>query len=197
MTQARILIVPGRGNSEPGHWQSIIETRLPGTLRVQQADWDAPKLDAWSKNIDRAVRACPYPPLLVAHSFGCLAAAHAQIELCTPVGATLFVAPADPERFGLPCSIFSETLAHPGIVVASDNDPWLSRDKAEALAAEWGLECINLGSAGHINVASGFGRWPFGETITTSMRNELTRDKRSQTFNPRQQVAARHACRPH
>ncbi|MBA3996379.1 MAG: alpha/beta hydrolase [Candidatus Accumulibacter sp.] len=173
MSQATILIVPGRGNSGPGHWQSIVEDILPDTRRVRQDDWDNPALDAWSRHIDRAVRALDRPPLLVAHSYGCLAAAHAQIALGTPVGATLFVAPADPERFGLPRRLFAERLARPGMLIASDSDPWLSLEQALALAAGWGVECVNLGRAGHINVASGHGRWPLGEAIVESMRAAL------------------------
>ncbi|MBN9424378.1 MAG: alpha/beta hydrolase, partial [Candidatus Accumulibacter sp.] len=42
MSQAAILIVPGRGNSGPEHWQSIVEDLLPDTRRVQQDDWDHP-----------------------------------------------------------------------------------------------------------------------------------------------------------
>jgi len=197
MTKTRILIVPGRGNSEPGHWQSIIESRLPGTLRVQQTDWNEPTLNAWSNNIDRAVRALEHPPLVVAHSFGCLAAAYAQLALGTTVGATLFVAPADPERFGLPRSLFAEALTQPGLLIASDNDPWLSLERAVALATDWGIEYINLGFAGHINATSGYGAWPSGETIITSMHNELTRGNPSQRFRPRQLEPARLAYRSH
>ena len=173
MNQATILIVPGRGNSGPEHWQSIVEDLLPNTYRVQQDDWEQPALDAWSRNIDRAVRALDRPPLLVAHSYGCLAAAHAQAAFGTPVGATLFVAPADPERFGLSRRLFAERLARPGMLIASDSDPWLSLEQALALAAGWGVECVNLGRAGHINVASGHGRWPLGEAIVESMRAAL------------------------
>lgn len=168
-----ILIVPGRGNSEPGHWQSIIEVRLAGVRRVQQDDWNEPSLDAWSRSIDRAVRQLEHRPLLVAHSFGCLAAAHAQITLGTPVGATLFVAPADPQRFDLPSALFAAPLARPGVLIASDDDPWLALPKAQRLAADWGVRCINLGPAGHINVASGHGEWPLGRVIVESMRREV------------------------
>ncbi|MBS1230157.1 MAG: serine hydrolase family protein [Proteobacteria bacterium] len=169
-----VLMVPGRGNSEPEHWQSIIEARLPGLSRVQQDDWTTPSIEIWSRNIDRAVRALDQRPLLVAHSFGCLAAAHAQITLGTPVGATLFVAPADPQRFGLPQWLFAEPLAQPGVLIASDNDPWLSLKKAQMLAAEWGVRCVNLGPAGHINVASGHGIWPLGKALIESMRRQLS-----------------------
>jgi predicted alpha/beta hydrolase family esterase len=173
MTQATLLIVPGRGNSEPGHWQSIIETVLPDTLRVHQEDWNTPALETWSRTIDRAVRALDHRPLVVAHSFGCLATAYAQLAYGTPVGAALFVAPADPERFAIPHGLFAEPLAQPGLLIASDNDPWLSFEKATALATNWGVRCVNLGPVGHINIASGHGHWPIGKAIIESMRREL------------------------
>ena len=173
MSQASILIVPGRGNSEPGHWQSIVENNMPGTLRVQQENWHHPSLEAWSHRIDQAVHTFNQPPLVVAHSFGCLATAYAQITLGTPIGALLFVAPADPDRFGLDPQLFSNPLCASGKLIASNNDPWVSIKKAIAMAKEWGLEYINLGSAGHINVASGYGSWPEGEAIIESMRSEL------------------------
>lgn len=185
MSTPCVLLVPGRGNSEPGHWQSLIEARLPGVQRVSQDDWNDPSLDAWSRNIDRAVRALDHRPLIVAHSFGCLAAAHAQITLGTPVGATLFVAPADPQRFDLPHWLFAEPLGRPGVLIASDNDPWLSLEKAQMLAADWGVRCVSLGPAGHINVASGYGSWPLGKTIIESMRRQVG----EQFASPRQQLA--------
>jgi hypothetical protein len=182
MTQATLLIVPGRGNSEPGHWQSIIETVLPDTLRVHQDDWNTPALETWSRTIDRAVRALDHRPLVVAHSFGCLATAYAQLAYGTPVGATLFVAPADPERFALPHGLFAEPLAQPGMLIASDNDPWLSRAIAKMLASNWGIKFFSLGPAGHINVASGYGYWPLGETLITLMRNDLDREVTPQSL---------------
>jgi uncharacterized protein len=191
--QANVLIVPGRGNSEPGHWQSIIESLIPGARRVQQ-DWNTPTLETWSQNIDRAVRSLEQPPLVVAHSFGCLATAYAQIALGTPVGATLFVAPADPERFGFPRQIFSAPLTQPGLLIASENDPWLSLENAISLARDWGIDCVNLGAAGHINLASGYGPWPFGEAVIDTMLVELSNNSRRRINFPCPQTHARSAC---
>lgn len=72
----------GPRNSGPGHWQSIVEENLPRTLRVQQENWITPA-GLWARNIDHAVRKLDHRPLLVAHSFGCLAAAYAQNVLGT------------------------------------------------------------------------------------------------------------------
>jgi len=32
---------------------------------------------------------------------------------------------------------------------------------------------ISLGRAGHVNVASGYGRWHFGEVLATTLRHDL------------------------
>lgn len=194
MKQPTILIAPGRGNSEAGHWQSILESSLAGTQRVEQ-DWNDTVLDSWARNIDRAVRALAQPPLIVAHSFGCLATAYAQIVLGTPVGATLFVAPADPQRFELPPQIVARRLSQPGLMIASANDPWLRLDKARSMARDWGIGCVNLGLAGHVNVASGYGRWPAGESLVASMRAELEQVQddvwRMPTWQTRRQAECR------
>ena len=170
MAQPTLLIVPGRGNSGTGHWQTLMESRFSGAQRVEQEDWESPVLDAWSQRIDEIVRRLDHRPLLVAHSFDCLAAAHAQITRGTPVGATLFVAPADPKRFGLPKRFFRERLPQPGFLVASDNDPWMSHDEAIAMANAWGIGHTTLKNGGHINIASGHGDWPLGEAIVKRMR---------------------------
>ena len=184
MTQPTILIVPGRGNSGAGHWQTLVERRFPGTQRVVQDNWDAPGIDAWARRLDEVVRKLDHHPLLVAHSFGCLAAAYAQITLGTPVGATLFVAPADPRRFGLPERVFSERLMPPGFLIASNNDPWMSTERALAMANVWGVRHLTLKNAGHINVASGHGPWPFGESIIRRMRQQLGETDTLPAFEP-------------
>jgi len=188
MKKPTILIVPGRGDSAAGHWQSILELTLAGALRVRQDDWNTPSLAAWSKAIDRAVRALDHRPLLVAHSFGCLAAAHAEIALGTPVGATLFVAPADPERFGLSPQAFERKLEGPGILVASNNDPWMPIASARKIAADWGVRFLDMGASGHINIASGHGPWPLGEELITAMRDDL---EEAQASLPRRSRARR------
>ena len=185
-----ILIVAGRGDSGAGHWQTHVAESFAATHRVAQDDWQNPSLTAWSRAIDRAVRACERPPLVVAHSFGCLATAHAAHAYATPIGATLYVAPADPRRFALSFEDFAQPVEHPALMLVSENDPWLAYEDAIALAAAWGIDEINLGTAGHVNIDSGHGKWPFGEAIIALMRERLAADeyltvpaRRAETFS--------------
>lgn len=157
---ADLLIVPGRGNSGPEHWQTDLEQHFPQARRVEQWDWDNPNLLRWAAAVDTAAREAATPPLLVAHSFGCLAAVHALLNWRTPVSGLFLVAPADPERFGLSLSALARPLHQPSWVLTSDNDPWLRVTTAAFLADRWGSRFELLENAGHINVDSGFGPWP-------------------------------------
>jgi uncharacterized protein len=71
---ATTLIVPGINDSPPGHWQSWFEEVVPDTVRVKQPDWDLPNLNVWAAHVARTIDQCSSPPVLVAHSFGVLAA---------------------------------------------------------------------------------------------------------------------------
>jgi predicted alpha/beta hydrolase family esterase len=56
-------------------------------------------------------------------------------------------------------------LPFPTIVVASRDDPYVAFERATAMAKAWGAELVDIGKAGHINSASGFGEWPDGERL--------------------------------
>lgn len=68
-----------------------------------------------------------------------------------------------------------QPLGANGILIASTNDPWLSLPCAQQMAAEWQLDLLNVGQAGHINTASGFGPWP----LLLDLLHKLTRDGRA------------------
>ena len=83
----------------------------------------------------------------------------------------MLVAPSDIEA---PVYTFSATGFTPipfdkinfkTIVVASENDEWVSLERAKFFAAKWGSEFISIGNAGHINAASGYGQWQQGREI--------------------------------
>jgi predicted alpha/beta hydrolase family esterase len=166
---ADLLIVPGRGGSNPGHWQSHFERRHGHARRVLQEDWHDTRLDRWAERVAEAAHAARRPVLVVAHSFGCLATVRAASRFAAPIAGALLVAPADPARFGIADSLLRQRLAAASLVVASDNDPWLSAGAALGLAESWGSGYLNLGLVGHINVASGFGDWPAAERLAAAL----------------------------
>jgi len=94
----KVLIVPGLRNSGPTHWQSWLETVLPDTRRVEQADWERPCLSDWAARVREEIDAVGEPLWVVAHSFGCLAAVTAGLVRGARIRGALLVAPADPAR---------------------------------------------------------------------------------------------------
>ena len=158
----RVLIVPGLHNSEPQHWQSHWQRLYPGFERVEQDDWEHPRLETWSARLDQARARDSRPTLIVAHSFGCLTAAHSVGRDPGVVAGMLLVAPADPDKFGVAQVLPRAALACPSILIGSTNDPWMRAGNAALWAARWGSRFIDAGALGHINAESQLGDWPFG-----------------------------------
>lgn len=161
-----ILVVPGLNGSGEGHWQRFWLDDHAEALLVEQDDWANPDAGRWLFRLEQAVVAHP-GALIVAHSLGSILTARLAASPVAPmVGGALLVAPADIERtstlharnyeFG---TLPTEKLPFPALVAASRDDIYLSLDKAQGLALAWGAPLLDLGYVGHVNVASGFGRW--------------------------------------
>ncbi|MBO9623991.1 MAG: alpha/beta hydrolase [Sphingomonas sp.] len=170
-----VLTVPGLGGSGPSHWQTLWEQSRPDTHRVELGMWETPHRNSWVTKLDQAIRSAQAPVVLAAHSLGCLAVAWwAELSgqpFAWPVAGALLVAPADVDREGVRPELagFGPTprrsLPFPSIVVASSDDPWISRDKARELAGGWGSLFVDAGPQGHLNAASGIGWWEEGQGL--------------------------------
>ncbi len=167
---SRLLIVPGLRGSGDAHWQSWLHAQWPGSIRVEQADNATPDLSVWSERLGAEIDAAREPVWIVAHSFGTLASLHASVGREQRIAGLLLVAPADPDKFGVREQLPDQTLDIPAILVASSNDPWMTLDKARALARTLGLSFLNLGAAGHINTDSGYGPWPQGLALLKGLQ---------------------------
>ena len=121
--------------------------------------------------------------ILVGHSLGALLIAHlAERHPWLPVAGALLVAPADADaatRAGrtlrdITAGGFSpmplSPLRFPAVLAASRNDPYLGFARAHALARLWEARFVDLGAAGHVNVASGHGPWPDGLKLLEQVR---------------------------
>ncbi|NMG37226.1 alpha/beta fold hydrolase [Azoarcus sp. TTM-91] len=156
------LIVPGLHGSGPTHWQSWFQQVEPDARRVEQVDWSTPDLSVWAERVLAEIDAARGRILIVAHSFGCLAAVTAAAARPDRIAGALLVAPADPRKFGVSAVLPASPLGYPGILVSSSNDPWVSSSTARYWAGRWGCRFVDVGAKGHINVESGFGPWPEG-----------------------------------
>ena len=159
----KTLILPGLDGSPAPHWQHWWAATEPNAMIVEQHDWSRPTSEAWETEVAGAILHHP-GCVLVGHSLGAILAA--RILTRWPqlkVSAALLVAPADPavsRRLAAFAGIPDQPLGVPATVVASRNDPWMSFSQSAALAEAWRADLVDLGFAGHINVASGFGPWP-------------------------------------
>ncbi|WIY51605.1 alpha/beta fold hydrolase [Devosia sp. YIM 151766] len=180
IAEAEILILPGLGNSGPGHWQVRWAEKMSTAAIVEQADWHEPDPDDWADTIVKAVELASRPVVLVAHSLGCIAVARAAARLADgKVRGALLVAPPDLERANLPDELLDflpicrEPLPFPSLLVASSTDPYCALERGADLAAAWGSDFHQAGAAGHINVASGHGPWPEGLLMFTRLMQRL------------------------
>ncbi|SMQ85367.1 hypothetical protein SAMN06295905_2644 [Devosia lucknowensis] len=179
------LIIPGLNGSGDGHWQRHWLADHDDAYLVEQSDWSNPTAGRWMHRLEQAVIAHP-GALLVAHSLGTILVARLAASSVAPlVGGALLVAPADIERtselhartyeFG---TIPTERLPFPALVVASRDDMYMSLDKARRVAQAWHSPVVDIGQAGHINVASGFGRWPDGYALAQQVAVKAERWQR-------------------
>jgi predicted alpha/beta hydrolase family esterase len=173
-----LLLVPGIGNSGPAHWQSLWQAKHPDVGRVTQRDWDNPVCDEWVGALDHAARQSASPPILAAHSLGCLAVAHWAARSDQPCFAILLVAVPDPSGPAFPSVATGFAMAPPALrkyrvaVISSSDDPYATTSYTEEQVAAWGAEHIRLDQRGHINAASGLGDWPDAWAIVNRWRNE-------------------------
>lgn len=162
------LLIPGLDGSPPPHWQHWWAETDSSAKVVEQRSWSAPSPEAWLATIAMAAMIHP-GAVLVGHSLGVVAIARLLSEWPqVQVRGALLVAPAEPSRslrtagFG---HVAERALGVPVIVAASRNDPWMEQDRARRLSEAWGADFVDMGDAGHINVASGFGPWPEGQAL--------------------------------
>jgi hypothetical protein len=173
-----IFILPGLGNSDEQHWQSIWEKENPAFIRINQQDWEMPHCSDWIAVVDQHIQQYkPEQVIVVGHNLACVTVACWAEKYQRKVKGALLVAPSDVEADTYPPGTTGfepmtlNPLSFPSIVVASSNDYYVTPDRAAYFARQWGSDLINIGEAGHINVAAGFGPWDFGLTLLKKLDN--------------------------
>lgn len=175
-----VLLLPGLGNSGPEHWQSVWERQDPACVRIVQEEWDRPRCADWVLRLDEAVLKRGGDLLLVGHSSACALVAHwaerAEAEQLRKVRGALLVAPSDPEGPHYPpestgfAPVPLAPLPFPSTVVASDDDPYITVERAREYATAWGSRYVLFAGLGHINSASGVGGWSEGWALLQELR---------------------------
>jgi serine hydrolase len=177
MMNVTVLIVPGLRDHVAEHWQTLLAARLPFLgLHVRTVPPMGRKdLDCGMRvaAIEHAARAVDGPLIVVAHSGGVVMVAHWARHTKRRVVGALLATPPDFERplpAGYPTigelraggwlPVPRLPLPFPSIVAASRNDPLGRIERVAELARAWDSRFLDIGEAGHLNPASGFGEWP-------------------------------------
>lgn len=170
-----ILTVPGIGSSGPEHWQSMWERQHPRVLRIEQSNWDQPRCADWVETIEATLSRSEEPPVLVAHSLGCLAVIHWASRSSTSVDGIVLVATPDPAGPNFPktaqgfAPIPHRIGDHRVLMIDSDDDPYGNLTLTKALARDFNARHIELHRAGHINAASGLADWQAGWKLVAEL----------------------------
>lgn len=183
--QATILIVPGLRDHVEDHWQTHLARRLSSVRQVvcvPPLETDALSCAARVRAVQRSMAAIEGPLIVVAHSAGVVMLVHWAQKHGRALEGAVLAAPPDFES-ALPAGyptldalqahgwlpVPRRPLPFRSIVAASTNDPLASFDRVTEMAGDWGSELVNVGEAGHINPASGFGEWPLAEHLIRSL----------------------------
>ena len=179
-----LIFAPGLGGGTPKHWYSLWQHKFGG-VRAEQDDWDTPIPEVWAARLQKTIEATPGDLVLVGHSSGSLAIVH-WARLCgghERVRGAIIVAPSDAEASAVQAEypaiaalapLPMQPLPFPALVIASENDPYVSFERAEAFAAAWEAEFVSVGEAGHINDQSGHGHWEDGEILLSEALHAWT-----------------------
>lgn len=167
--KSTILVHPGLGNSGKGHWQTLWERGFPQFMRIAQRNWETPVCIEWIQKLDDEVmKYSPGNVIIVAHSLACATVSYWAARYKRRIKGALLVGPSDTEADSYPPGTTGfkpvplYRLPFRSIVVMSTNDPFVSIERASLFAEKWGSVLVNIGNAGHINVASGHGEWDEG-----------------------------------
>lgn len=169
------LMLPDLDCEGRGYWQhNWIETRID-CRAVELGHARTPDRNSWVTRLDHALRRVDAPVILVGHGVGALTiAAWAGLmssEIEKVVAGALLIGPCDPmaanadPRLQGFAPVPSAIFCFPAMVVASDDDPTVSPDRAFSLARQWGAGFARFGECGHFSVRDGLGWWPEGEEL--------------------------------
>lgn len=177
-----VIIVYGYDGSGPGHWQRWLYDELcrrdVAVAFPELPDPTWPNKDAWVAELAVLVDQASTPVTFACHSLGCWAVDHLLATRgAANVARALWVAPPSPHLIFEPVESFLppprqrsvwQPIASKSLLVGSDNDDFASAEELEEIAQGLGMPFHLLPGAGHVNVATGYGEWPFALDWLTS-----------------------------
>lgn len=172
------LILHGLGGSGPQHWQTWLYERLHSAGETVHypvlPTFNTPELGAWLEVLHQEVSRLQGEKIVVCHSLSVLLWLHyAHSTPSVPVERLLLVSPPGPSAHPPEVSSFFPALLDPDALarsakrvqlVCSDADPYCPERASDLYGQPLKVSTKVLPpDAGHINVASGYGAWPYAE----------------------------------
>lgn len=169
------LLLPDLDGADGSCWQQHwTETRMDCRM-VDLGHSGSPDRNSLVMRLDHALRGVNAPVVLVGHGSGALTinawAGLMSGESENIVVGALLIGPSDPlaQRADMRLKAFapfpSAIMSFPALVVASEDDPAVSVDRAFDFARLWGAGFARFGACGHFGSADGLGWWPEGEEL--------------------------------
>jgi len=174
----QFLVLHGWGGSGPEHWQHWLTTQLRDageTVRFPVLpEPDNPRLSDWLVTLNRELSAMTGTRIVVCHSLAVLLWLHYARQPDAGVAdRLLLVAPPGPSVNNPQVDTFFpppreaaalQRSAHEVLLVCSANDPFCPERAGQYYGVPLGVQTLLLPPAArHINVAAGYGPWPWVE----------------------------------
>lgn len=149
---------------------------------MEQDSWDKPVLTDWLQRFDEVLHQQHHPVILIAHSLAVSLVMHwVNLNPDSPgIAGAFLVAPADvdsldhtPEETWNFSPIPTNKVPFPSVLIASEDDAYISIQRAAYLASQWGSEFISVGKRDHIGTAAKLGMWHEGQLLFEDFVNKL------------------------
>ena len=168
----RVLVLHGLGGSDFPHWQAQLSSDLIKENYIVSfpsfPSRDNPQLEDWKNTLKKEIEHFS-PDIVVCHSLANVLWFHTCDELDINLDKLMLVAPVSRTRVVeaaksfYPYPIAKDLKAKEVIMIASTNDPYMSKEEAIELQEKLAVNIEVLENAGHINASSGFGKFDYAQ----------------------------------
>ena len=178
---ATILILPGYGDSGPGHWQTLWERGTAGRASSRTTG-RIPISTAWTRRLDEALDRTDGP---VGSSRTAWVArwwrmrprrsdrgSRARSSWRRPTSTRSAICCPRSKR-SRPCRCDNCRSRRSSSAARTTRTP--SPRACESFANAWGARHVELDGAGHVNVDSGHGEWPEGQRLLAELLEAIRR----------------------